>query len=140
MKARILVVESDELKCQRLKAKLAQEGYDAEVISCSQEDLDRGLGKKPALGGDSANRSSQLQLLTLPSDLTADESGYTSLKKKWSANFEKEYLTAILDKHEGNVSAAARESKLDRSNFLRLLRRHGIKAQAFREEDELKAA
>ncbi len=57
---------------------------------------------------------------------------YMDLKKKWVDSFEREYLTNTLTKHEGNVSAAAREARLDRSNFLRLLRRHAIKAQDFR--------
>ena len=55
------------------------------------------------------------------------------LKKKWSDSFEREYLIASLAKHHGNVSAAARDAKLDRSNFLRLLRRHGLKAQPYRQ-------
>jgi DNA-binding NtrC family response regulator len=62
--------------------------------------------------------------------------GYMELKKKWSDSFEKEYLLAALARHGGNVSAASREAKLDRSNFLRLLRRHGLKAQEFRSKDD----
>lgn len=57
---------------------------------------------------------------------------FTELKRKWSDAFEREYLQAILQRHGGNVTLAAKEAKLDRSNFLRLLRRHGLKAQAFR--------
>jgi DNA-binding NtrC family response regulator len=57
---------------------------------------------------------------------------YTEMKKKWSDSFEKEYLVSTLERHHGNVSAAARESKLDRSNFLRLLRRHSVNASQFR--------
>lgn len=59
-------------------------------------------------------------------------SSYTVLKKKWSEAFEKEYLTQVLTKHNGNVTAAAREAAVDRSNFLRLLRRHQIDAATFR--------
>lgn len=57
---------------------------------------------------------------------------YTELKKKWSDSFEVDYLASLLNRHQGNVSAAAREAKLDRSNFLRLLRRHQIKGETFR--------
>ncbi len=57
---------------------------------------------------------------------------YTTLKKRWSFSFEREYLVAILNRHDGNVSAAAREANLDRSNFLRLLRRHRMTAQDYR--------
>jgi transcriptional regulator with GAF, ATPase, and Fis domain len=59
-------------------------------------------------------------------------SSYTVLKKKWSEAFEKEYLTQVLTKHQGNVTAAAKEAAVDRSNFLRLLRRHQIDASAYR--------
>ncbi len=62
----------------------------------------------------------------------AGAGGYMELKKKWCDAFEKEYLIAALGRHGGNVSAAAREAKIDRSNFLRLLRRHQLRAQEFR--------
>jgi len=65
-----------------------------------------------------------------PNDSGSD--GYTELKKKWSDSFEREYLVATLARHGGNVSAAAREARLDRSNFLRLLRRHGLRAVEYR--------
>ena len=57
---------------------------------------------------------------------------YSDLKKKWMDSFEREYLVTTLNRYGGNVSAAAREAKLDRSNFLRLLRRHGLRAQEYR--------
>ena len=57
---------------------------------------------------------------------------FTALKKRWAESFEKEYLSDLLSKMQGNVSAAAREAKLDRSNFLRLLRKHGLKAEVYR--------
>ena len=59
-------------------------------------------------------------------------SSYTVLKKKWSEAFEKEYLTQVLSKHQGNVTSAAKEAAVDRSNFLRLLRRHHIDASVYR--------
>ncbi len=64
---------------------------------------------------------------------TTETGSYMEMKKQWVDAFEKEYLVNTLTRHEGNVSAAAREAKLDRSNFLRLLRRHAVKAQDFRQ-------
>lgn len=63
---------------------------------------------------------------------SAGVESFTDLKKKWSDSFEREYLLSVLNRHGGNVSAAAREAKLDRSNFLRLLRRHQLRATEFR--------
>ena len=65
---------------------------------------------------------------------------YTTLKKRWSFLFEREYLVAILNRHDGNVSAAAREAHLDRSNYLRLLRRHRMTAQEFRKARDSNSA
>ncbi|MBI3534561.1 MAG: sigma-54-dependent Fis family transcriptional regulator [Deltaproteobacteria bacterium] len=80
------------------------------------------------------NSEKKLELVISPN--AAPESlgyiSYMQLKKKWNSHFEKDYLAAALDRHQGNVSSAAREAKLDRSNFLRLLRRHGLRAHEFR--------
>ena len=57
---------------------------------------------------------------------------FMELKRKWCDSFEREYIMSTLARNGGNVSAAAREAKLDRSNFLRLLRRHGLTSQQYR--------
>jgi DNA-binding NtrC family response regulator len=49
--------------------------------------------------------------------------------------FERDYLQALLARNGGNVSAAAREAKLSRSQFYRLLGRHGL-GSANAESDE----
>ncbi len=75
-----------------------------------------------------------------------DTGSYMEMKKKWVEAFEREYIINVLTRHDGNVSAAAREAMLDRSNFLRLLRRYEIKSAEFRkvggavEEDYAKVA
>ncbi len=73
--------------------------------------------------------------LTLAKDIWSGPdatTNYTLLKKKWSDVFEREYLTGILDRHQGNVTASAKEAGVDRSNFLRLLRRHQLDAASYR--------
>jgi two-component system nitrogen regulation response regulator NtrX len=66
--------------------------------------------------------------------------GFMLMKKRWGLAFEREYLVSTLSRHLGNVSAAAREAKLDRSNFLRLLRRHRLNAQEYRRPGAAAAA
>jgi anaerobic nitric oxide reductase transcription regulator len=89
-----------------------------------------GTGATSALTPPAAQPTAQKDpvVLTLQDPIES----YTSLKKRWSLSFEREYLAAMLARHGGNVSAAAREAHLDRSNFLRLLRRHRMTAQEFR--------
>ncbi len=41
--------------------------------------------------------------------------------------FEREYLTRLLEETKGNVSAAARTAKMDRSHLIDLLHRHNLK-------------
>ncbi len=56
----------------------------------------------------------------------------TEAKRRASAAFEKRYLTAAMEKAKGSVSEAARLAGLDRTNFRRLLQRHGIDATTFK--------
>jgi DNA-binding NtrC family response regulator len=50
-----------------------------------------------------------------------------SAREKWVAAFERRYLEETLKRCQGNVSAAAREARVDRIHFYRLLWRHGIR-------------
>jgi DNA-binding NtrC family response regulator len=44
--------------------------------------------------------------------------------------FERRYLRALMDACQGNLSAASRQSGVDRKHLRSLLRRHGITAAA----------
>jgi two-component system response regulator HydG len=44
------------------------------------------------------------------------------------------YLEALLARHRGNVTAAAAQAGVERESFHRLLRRHGLRADVWREE------
>jgi two-component system, NtrC family, response regulator HydG len=56
----------------------------------------------------------------------------TEAKRRASATFEKRYLVKVMERAKGSVSEAARLAGLDRTNFRRLLQRHGIDAAAFK--------
>ncbi|WP_428267524.1 sigma 54-interacting transcriptional regulator [Haliangium sp.] len=50
-----------------------------------------------------------------------------SARERWNDALERRYVAALLDRNQGNVSAAAREAEVDRAYFHRLLRRHGFR-------------
>jgi DNA-binding NtrC family response regulator len=153
MKTRILIVESEESVRSLLKSRLEQDGYS--VLTAAT--VDEAVGKLSEMST-TVNRNlvslsearlqklesvkedkgtPHLQLVSgsgLPAEVFSSGLSYTELKKNWSDSFEREYLLGTLNRHGGNVSAAARQAKLDRSNFLRLLRRHGLHASEFRKD------
>ncbi len=58
--------------------------------------------------------------------------GFFGQRAEHVARFERQYLADLLTRHLGDVSAAARESRLPRGTLYRLLKGHGLDAAAFR--------
>ena len=56
----------------------------------------------------------------------------TDAKRRATAAFEKRYLITAMERAKGSVSEAARLAGLDRTNFRRLLQRHGLDAGSFK--------
>lgn len=54
------------------------------------------------------------------------ERPYKEARGEMLEAFEKEYVQAILDKHDGNVSQAARHAGIDRVYLHRLMKKHGL--------------
>lgn len=53
-------------------------------------------------------------------------SNYKKAKKDWMDFFEKRYLSALLKRHNGNISKAALEAQVNRKTIHRLLKRHRL--------------
>ena len=70
----------------------------------------------------------------VPSVTTEDDQlpPLTEAKRRAAAVFEKNYLTMAMERAKGSISEAARLAGLDRTNFRRLLQRHGIDATTFK--------
>jgi DNA-binding NtrC family response regulator len=66
------------------------------------------------------------------SDDDTELTGLTEAKRRASAVFEKRYLSRVMERSHGSVSEAARLAGLDRTNFRRLLQRHGIDPSQFK--------
>lgn len=51
----------------------------------------------------------------------------TEAKRLAASEFERRYLVRVMERAAGSVSEGARLSGLDRTNFRRLLQRHGLR-------------
>jgi transcriptional regulator with GAF, ATPase, and Fis domain len=51
---------------------------------------------------------------------------FRDAKESWLGTFERDYLAAILTRHGGNLSQAARDADVDRKHFRRLARKHNL--------------
>ena len=63
-----------------------------------------------------------------PSTLPGKDLPLREAREIWMRAFAQEYLTALLRRHGGNISQAARTAGVDRKTLHRLLAKHGIKA------------
>jgi transcriptional regulator with GAF, ATPase, and Fis domain len=52
---------------------------------------------------------------------------YREIRTDFEAEFERRYVSWLLDRHAGNISAAAREAKMDRKHLYDLARKHGLR-------------
>ena len=52
---------------------------------------------------------------------------YSDARRMFLDNFERSYVKALLERHEGNVSQAAAAARVDRVHLHRLIRRHRVK-------------
>jgi len=82
-----------------------------------------------------ATGQDELRLVSLPvsgggaGDVFHFEPGqsYRETRAKYDADFERRYVKWLLGRHAGNVSAAAREAKMDRKHLHDMAKKHGLR-------------
>jgi transcriptional regulator with GAF, ATPase, and Fis domain len=52
---------------------------------------------------------------------------YREVREQYESDFERRYVSWLLERHSGNISAAAREARMDRKHLYDLARRHGLR-------------
>ena len=62
--------------------------------------------------------------------------GLIAGKHRVASEFERKYILFALGFFDGNVTRAARAAEMDRSNFHRLMRKHGVESEGFRADGE----
>lgn len=61
---------------------------------------------------------------------------FKDAKEAWVERFEREYIAALLKRHKGSISAAAREADLDRKHLRKLARRYGLLPHTTTKDEE----
>ncbi|MDF1665660.1 MAG: sigma-54 dependent transcriptional regulator [Planctomycetota bacterium] len=72
------------------------------------------------------------QVRSLP--IADDQSGlgFLELRETQLESFDRQYLTSLLSKHQGDVKRAALESQVPQASFYRWLKRYDIRAKSFK--------
>jgi transcriptional regulator with GAF, ATPase, and Fis domain len=55
------------------------------------------------------------------------DKSYREIRADFESEFERRYVAWLLDRHDGNISAAAREAKMDRKHLYDLARKRGLR-------------
>ena len=63
-----------------------------------------------------------------PSELLGGDVTFKDAKERWVSSFERDYIIALLRRHGGNISHAAREADIDRKYFRKLMKKYEIEA------------
>ncbi len=58
------------------------------------------------------------------------EKSYREIRSDFESEFERRYVAWLLDRHSGNISAAAREAKMDRKHLYDLARKRGLRGDS----------
>jgi two-component system response regulator GlrR len=126
--------EDIPLLCRSISAELAERGLANDLDA---EQLDQ-LAQRPWPGNVRELRNAVERLVTLgPDDSEAGwdplpaprgaRASFHDAKSRLIADFERQYLTEVLEEHGGNITAAAHSAKVDRVHFLRLLDKYGLR-------------
>ena len=54
---------------------------------------------------------------------------YGQTRSAFECDFEKKYVSWLLERHHGNISAAAREARMDRKHLHDLAKKHGLRGR-----------
>jgi len=102
---------------RELRNVLERGAYIARAMGNTELDL----GALPLVGGGLPGRQKD----DVTPDFVAGRS-YRDTKAEWEGLFEKRYVKWLLDRNDGNISAAAREADMDRKYLHKLAKKHGL--------------
>ena len=93
----------------------------------SPKQLDRDIAKALSRGRGKRHHATIRECATWTPETTVEP--LTEAKRQSASEFERCYLMNLMQRAGGSVSEAARLAGLDRTNFRRLLSRHGLRSR-----------
>jgi transcriptional regulator with GAF, ATPase, and Fis domain len=89
-----------------------------------------------------ATGSTEIGVVALPTGASQEHGvfhfdpakSYRETRAKYDAEFERRYVKWLLARHQGNVSAAAREARMDRKHLHDMAKKHGLRGEGTDEE------
>lgn len=105
------------------------ESHEAEndMIRNEENALDTGYDRSEALAV-----AARLSGVMAGGSLTTDFdplNSYRQTRAAFEADFEQRYVAWLLARHTGNISAAAREARMDRKHLHDLAKKHGLRGR-----------
>ena len=96
----------------------------AEVMARSSGELVLSLGHVPSMGLGAGGPGALQGVAFDP------ERSYRDNKTRFEEDFERRYVSWLLERHGGNISAAARAADMDRKYLHKLAKKHGVHPKA----------
>jgi len=66
--------------------------------------------------------------------ISRDDISFRDAKARVIGEFEKGFMINLLNKHDGNISASAKEAKMDKKNFWELMKKREIKYEEYKKK------
>lgn len=76
-----------------------------------------------------ASRLSSVSATQSSSEAFDPSKSYGQTRAAFEADFEQRYVSWLLNRHSGNISAAAREARMDRKHLHDLAKKHGLRGR-----------
>ncbi len=72
-----------------------------------------------------------LQWTNVPRQSRLQEKPFKEAKEEWISAFERDYITELLVRHDGNITHSAEEAEIDRKYFRQLMREYDLDPDEF---------
>ena len=118
---------SRETVAALVRARLARQRARAPQRARSRDLLATASGEKRAAPGRPAGYGNRRPIATVPRSISTPDGATARRARRSKPSSSAATCRWLLERHDGNISAAAREAKMDRKHLYDLARKHGLR-------------